>query len=51
MKILYLIGNGFDLNAGLKTSAWEFVRTLKESMEELSSEAESKSESIPEGLI
>ena len=50
MKILYLIGNGFDLNAGLKTSAWEFVRTLKESLEELSSEAESKSESIPEGL-
>lgn len=49
MRILYLIGNGFDLNAGLKTGAREFVRTLKESLEEYSSEAEGRGEVISEG--
>ena len=35
MKKLYIIGNGFDLHHGLKTSYWDFAQYLKKSNNEL----------------
>lgn len=49
MRILYLIGNGFDLNAGLKTGARDFVRTLFKSLEEREAGAKNKGELLSEG--
>ena len=50
MRILYLIGNGFDINAGLDTSARGFVDKFFNHLEQREREAADHDRKLPDGV-
>ena len=50
MRILYLIGNGFDINAGLDTSARGFVEKFFKHLEQREREATEHDRKLPDGV-
>ena len=50
MRILYLIGNGFDINAGLDTSARGFVEKFFKHLEQREREAAGHERKLPDGV-